>query len=819
MHDKHWHVDLGWRAVTIREESSGCAAIIGGSAGPTLHRIHLPIDLPGRRRPPRDARVPAVPQANSAPGSFVPFAHLLAAVGLLTCFALVASAQTTPAPTASETSPKPRPKIGLVLSGGGARGIAHIGVLKVLEQLRIPVDYIAATSMGAVVGGMYASGMSPAEMEKQITTVSWPTLLSDSPPRRDVGFRTKEEDARFPFAFEIGFRDREFRAFKGALSGSNLESFLHELTRNVDNVATFDQLPIPFRAIATDMVSGREVVFDRGPIYQAMRASMSVPGLFTPAEIDGHILGDGGLVNNLPVDVVRAMGADIIIAVNIGTPLMSRDQLSSVLGYTAQTINILTEQNVRAQLASLRPADILISPDLGELTFVDFAKAAQFISLGEKAAESMRDKLAALAESATTYAAFQTSLLVPVVQTPKTLDFIRIEGTQFANPAVLEDQMQTQVGKPFSLDVLEKDLSRLYGRGDFEQIDYRLVQEQNQQGLIIDVTEKSWGPNYLRFGLALNTDLQGDTAFDVRVGHKRTWINSLGAEWINDVSLGTVNRYATEFYQPLSVGNFVFGSVHGLIQRRPQYLYDGNQRIVEYSVLTETAGLDIGTPLSTFGELRAGYLWTHQRGNPTIAVPGFPSAVSTESGGRVLLRWDGLDNPYFPRKGVKFVGEAFVGSNRQSEPGIPDYTSTGQRGSLFANAAFSVTPDDFFNVAVRGGAIHRERQDIINDLSLGGFLNLSGLRNDQLSGNYLGLGRVVYYHQLGRLPVIGGAIYGGGSLETGNVWQQRNDVSASGLLTAGSVFVAADTWVGPFYFAYGRASGGQSSFYLYLGRP
>jgi NTE family protein len=706
-----------------------------------------------------------------------------------------------------------------VLSGGGARGIAHIGVLKVMEQLRIPVDYIAATSMGAVVGGMYASGMSPAEMETQITTVSWPTLLSDSPPRRDVGFRTKEEDARFPFAFEIGFRDREFRAFKGALSGSNLESFLHELTRRVDNVATFDQLPIPFRAIATDMVSGREVVFDRGPIYQAMRASMSVPGLFTPAEIDGHILGDGGLVNNLPVDVVRAMGADIIIAVNIGTPLMSRDQLSSVLGYTAQTINILTEQNVRAQLASLRPSDILVSPDLGELTFIDFAKAAQFIALGEKAAEGMRDKLAALSQSATTYAAFQNSLLVTVEQTPKTLDFIRIEGTQYANPAVLEDQMQTQVGKPFRLDVLEKDLSRLYGRGDFEQIDYRLVQEQNQQGLIIDVVEKSWGPNYLRFGLALNTDLQGDTAFDVRIGHKRTWINSLGAEWINDVSLGTVNRYATEFYQPLSVGNFVFGSVHGLIQRRPQYLYDGNQRIAEYSVLTEKAGLDIGTPLSTYGELRAGYLWVHQRGNPTIAVPGFPSAVSTESGGRVLLRWDGLDNPYFPRKGLKFIGEAFVGSNRQSEPGIPDYTSTGQRASLFANAAFSVTPDDFFNVAVRGGAIHRERQDVINDVSLGGFLNLSGLRNDQLSGDYLGLGRVVYYHQLGKLPVIGGAIYAGGSLEMGNVWQQRNDVSASGLLTAGSVFVAADTWVGPFYFAYGRTSGGQSSFYLYLGRP
>jgi NTE family protein len=738
---------------------------------------------------------------------------------LLALLALPALAQAPAAPPASAEATKPRPKIGLVLSGGGARGITHVGVLKVLEQLRIPIDYIAATSMGAIVGGLYASGMSPAEMEKQITTVSWPTLLSDSPPRRDVGFRTKEEDAKFPLSFEIGFREGQFRGFKGALSGSNLELFLHELTRPVDNVPTFDQLPIPFRALATDMVSGREVVFDRGPIYKAMRASMSVPGMFSPAEIDGRILGDGGLVNNLPVDIVRAMGADIVIAVNIGTPLMSRDQLSSAVGYTAQMVNILTEQNVRAQLAMLRPGDILISPDLGELTFVDFTKAPQFIALGEKAAEGAREKLATLSDSQSTYLAFQSSLLVPAENMPKVLDFVKIEGTHFANPAVLEDQMATQPGKPFSMKALENDLSRLYGRGDFEQIDYRLVQEKHEQGLIIDVTEKSWGPNYLRFGLALTTDLQGDTTFDLLLGHKRVWVNSLGAEWINEIALGTVNRYATEFYQPLTVGNFVFASAHGLIQRAPEYVFQGNQRLAEYSVLTETAGLDFGTPLSTFGEIRLGYLWTHQRGNPTIAVPGFPAATSTESGARALLRWDSLDNPWFPRKGLKLIGEVFAGSNHQSAQDIADYTSNGQRGSLYANTGFSVAPNDFLNVAVRGGAIHRERTDIINNLTLGGFLNLSGLRTDQLDGKYLALGRVVYYHQLGNLPVIGRGIFAGGSVEAGNVWQQRNDVSASGLITAGSVFVAADTWIGPFYFAYGRASGGQSSFYLYLGRP
>ncbi len=605
--------------------------------------------------------------ANSAMPDFVPVARALAAVMLAVAIALPVRAQAPQQPAdAQAASAKPRPKIGLVLSGGGARGITHIGVLKVMEQLRVPVDYIAATSMGAIVGGLYASGMSPAEMERQITTVSWPTLLSDSPPRRDVGFRTKEEDAKFPLAFEIGIRDWQFRAFKGALSGSNLENFLHELTRSVDNVPTFDQLPIPFRAIATDMVTGREVIFDRGPIYRAMRASMSVPGMFTPAEIDGRVLGDGGLVDNLPVDVVRAMGADIVIAVNIGTPLMSKDQLSSMVGYTAQMINILTEQNVRAQRASLRPGDILIEPDLGDLTFVDFTSGPKFIALGEKAAEGMREKLAAVSESETEYIAFQASLLVPVENIPHTLEFIKFEGTHFANPQVLEDQMQTKVGEPFHIDVLEKDLSRLYGRGDFEQIDYRLVQDAHQQGLDHRRRRKNHGGR-----ITCGSDCRSiPTCRATRPStfwsaHKRTgstaWARNGSTRWRS----GTVNRYGTEFYQPLSVGNYVFASAYGLIQRGPEYVFEGDQRLAEY----ERAHRDRGCrPRAAAFDGRRdplGYLWTHQRGNPTIAVPGFPAAVSTESGARLLARWDSLDNPFFPRRGLKVVGELFC---RQQPP-------------------------------------------------------------------------------------------------------------------------------------------------------
>ncbi len=692
-----------------------------------------------------------------------------------------------------------------------------MGVLKVLQELRIPIDYIAATSMGAIVGGLYASGMSPDAMQKQLGAVSWPTLLSDSPERRDQGFRRKEEQAAFPLSFEIGYRDGEFRWFKGALSGANLELFLHELTRNVDRIDNFDKLPIPFRAVATNMVSGQEVVFSSGRLYQAMRASMSVPGMFAPVEIDGRILGDGGLVNNLPVDVVRAMGADIVIAVNIGTPLMSRDQLQSLVGYASQMLNILTEQNVRQQLASLKPTDILISPDLGTLTFLDFASAPRFVELGEKAAEEMRKELAALSVTPEQYASWEGHLRVPAATLPEKLDFVAVEGTRFANPEVLEEQMATKPDAPFHLKTLEADLARLYGRGDFDQIDYELTTVGAQTGVVVKVLEKSWGPNFLRFGASLSTDFQGETFFNLMVGHKRVWINSLGAEWTNEIVLGSTRRYATEFYQPLAAGSSLFASAYGLVQRSPEFIFDGSTRLAEYDVLYETAGLDLGTTLGTSGELRGGIKWTHYRGDPTIGDAAFPTIRTNETGARILMRWDGLDHPYFARSGIRATGEYFYGNRRTQLLGL-DLEDNSSRGSVIVDGAWSLTKDSFLNFQARAGGITKSHADnVIEDFNLGGFLQLSGLRTNQLSGNYMAFARMVGYHQIATVPVLGRAIYLGGSFETGNTWENTDQISAN-LRTAGALFLAADTWLGPLYIGWGIASGGQRSYYLYLGR-
>ena len=713
-----------------------------------------------------------------------------------------------------------RPKIGLVLSGGGARGLTHIGVLQVLEEMRIPVDYIAATSMGSIVGGLYASGRSPAEMDKIVTTLHWDTLFSDSPPRRELDFRDKQIDTRFPLPLEIGFRDGQIRGFQGALSGANLELLLHELTASADGIKDLDRLPIPFRAVATDMVAGVPYVFTEGPLYEAMRASMSVPGIFSPVELRGRILGDGGLVDNLPIDVVREMGAEVVIAVNIGTPLAPREALSSIIGLTGQMINILTEQNVRLQLASLREGDVLISPNLGALTASEFDRGVEFIQYGVKAAQEAAPKLAALALSPEAYAAYKAARSRIADTPPPKIEFVRVEGTEFANPKVLALDLDVPLGQPLDTKQLDDAISRLYGSSEYERIDYHLVEDDGRTGLAVNVREKPMGPNYVRFGLNYTTDFQGESTFALLAGHRRVWVNSLGAQWVNEIEVGRTARFATEFYQPLNLENTVFVAARASAQNVPRYIFDGSQRIAEYAVQTNNAGVDAGVPIGNSGEIRVGPTYTYYKGSPTVAIPGFQVSHQTDAGLRVLARWDSLDHAFFPHRGMRVTLDGFYGQRTQRYGGDPNEVSKKLgRVDFYGNGGIPLTSDDFFNVAVRAGALSRDDPALVNPFLLGGFLNLSGLRNGQLAGSYLGFGRIVYYHRVARIPFIGGDVYLGGSAEAGNTWQERDKVSAGDLVKAGSVFLGADTFLGPFYISYGRASGSASSFYLFLGRP
>jgi NTE family protein len=736
---------------------------------------------------------------------------ILAHAALLLSLAGPAVAQTAPSATPQGT----RPKVCVVLSGGGARGLAHIGVLKVLDELRVPVDCIAATSMGAIVGGLSAIGMSPTEMQERLAKVEWASLFSDSPPRRDLDLRRKDEDERYSIPLEFGFSEGGVHLAKGAIAGGNLELYLHELTRRADSLTSFDRLPTPFRAVATDMVTGEKRVFDSGPLYVAIRASMSVPGLFTPMEVDGRIYGDGGLVDNLPVDIVRQMGADVIIAVNIGTPLMTAEQLQSIVGLTAQSLNILTQQNVRASVALLRQGPhVLISPNLGRLTFADFSSGTKLVELGESAARTQADALSAYALSADSYREYVAARTVlPPIGEPVIAD-VRIEGTVRTNPAVIAEQIDTVAGKPFNAEQLDADIARLYGSGDYERVAYRLIDEKGQRDLVIDVTEKSWGPNFLRFGVNLSSDLQGETFFNFLIGHKRTWINSLGAQWVNELEFGQTRRLATEFYQPLEKSQTYFGSAYAEVQREPQYIFDGDLRIAEYDILTQRIGADLGINFGEWGELRIGPQYSHYRADREIASREFPSSLKLDEGGVSLrFRYDRLDDPFFARTGLRFETEFFqgipaIGSDSDVTRASGDFLQAlpiGDNGRLHLGGKF-------------GSTDHRDDANATN-FDLGGFLNLSGLRTNQLAGDYMGFLRAVYYHRMGPLRYIGRAWFLGGSLEAGNVWPTRDAIDLSDTFKAASLFVGADTYIGPFYLAYGRTNRGESSWYIFVGRP
>ena len=451
------------------------------------------------------------------------------ALGALALPAWSQPAAPTPPPATSAAPASPaaeRPKVGLVLSGGGARGFAHVGVLKALEAAQVPVDVIVGTSMGAIVGGLYASGLSAADLEREILAVDWDGLFSTREPRQLLSQRRKEEDFELSPALALGIRDGEFRLPTGAVSSRSLEVLLRRYTLSTRHLADFDQLPTPFRAVATDMETGQPVVMDRGDLSVALRASMSVPGVFSPVAVGERILGDGGLVNNLPVDVARALGAEVIIAVNIGTPLAGRETLDTVLGITAQ----------------MSQRDLLLTPPLGKLTSADFGRAAELVKIGNDYARTMTAALERFSDPAShrAWADARQSAVAANTERVGRVASIRFEGVDGARAQRLATALDTTVGERVDVPTLEQDLRKLAATGDYERIDYSLARRPgtDQEDLSILLRENNWGPNYLRVGIDLRTDFQGEGAFNLRVSHNRHWLNDSGAEWRNRVQLG-----------------------------------------------------------------------------------------------------------------------------------------------------------------------------------------------------------------------------------------------------------------------------------------
>jgi len=707
-----------------------------------------------------------------------------------------------------------RPRIGLVLSGGGARGIAHIGVLQVLEELRIPVDVVVGTSMGAVVGGGFAYGYTADELEEEVTRAgarrSWDELLRDAPPRNEQSYRRKQEQRDFLIDFGLGYRDGEFRLPKGILQGQNLELELLQLLPMAHKMESFDQLSLPFRAVAVDLV-GKEVVLEQGNLATALRASMSLPAIFAPAEVDGKLVLDGGLVRNVPIEIARRMGIDHAIVIDIGTPLQASD-VESALDVSTQMLAILTQQNVDRSIAALRPGDLLLRPDLGDISSGDFERAVELVALGKQAAHEVADKLARFSVSEQEYAAWRAAHRPPEGQLR--VREIGIDNESGLADAVIERALRLRRGEVLDINKLRLHIERLFGRGDFESLRFEIrpVGQSGECDVIIHARHKSWGPTYLRMGLALDSNLKGESAFALALQINRHELNELGAEWRTTGIVGETTGIRTELFQPLTTDYDWFVASTGELSSFDVSVYDQQSSLGRFDVRSAQASASIGRLLGTWGEARLSFVRLTGDLDVDIAAPG-TSGFDFEDGYLdARFEIDTFDSPFYPTSGFLIAADYALG--REEFGGDFDYEQA--RGAAAVVGSIGRTAFIGFGRMQVGIS---DTVPLYRTGSVGGFLQLSGLDRGSLTGANLGVFGALVRHRLAgaNTSSFGFPVYVGASLETGNVWQERSEMFED-LLLGGSIYVSAGTPLGPAYLAYGMLEGGNDSIYLFLGQ-
>ena len=560
---------------------------------------------------------------------------------------------------------KERPRIGLVLGGGGAKGTAHIGVLKVLEELRIPVDYIAGTSMGAIVGSLYASGLSPDEIEKVLTSVDWDDLFTGDPNRQDIDFWRKREDHLFLSPLSLGVRGTKILLGKGLVKDQKINVLFEMLMLHASGINDFDKLPIPFRAIASDIETGEMVVLKSGRLADAARASMSVPGAFPPIELDGKILIDGGIVRNLPVDIVRDMGAEIIICVDVGKPLLTREELEDPIAIMNQMLDIMMNKNVQEQKASLGPEDVYINPDLGDLGSGDFSRGAEGSRMGEDAARKSIASLQRYSVPEGEYAVYmEKKHRDPVVEVKIASLKVEVEGQSKISSEAVADRIALQEGDTADIPALQKEAGYVYGMGDYERVDLRLDKREDGFDLSVRARENSIGPNYLRMGLALESDFDALSRYNILIDYTRRWVNRLGAEWKTLVDLGSPLALYSEFYQPLTPSRLYFVMPHARLSKRPVDLYRENNKIAEYTVTEYNAGFDVGIQPWMYGVAKIGLFFGREEATLETGDYKLPDDTFERRGivyGGVL---DQLDNLNFPNDGYYAKIEGFSVTGR-----------------------------------------------------------------------------------------------------------------------------------------------------------
>ena len=761
----------------------------------------------------------------------------LGIVGTVISFQLFASTVT---PVEQSQQAHKRPTVAVVLAGGGAKGAAHIGVLKALEEMQIPVDYITGTSMGAYVGGLYATGMSADEIESFIYTVDWNRGYRDRVNRSDRRVRDKEYEDRYQLNTDLGLGWGEIKARKGVVQGQNMLRILRETTGNLSPLDSFDNLAIPYRSVATDIIDLEEVVIDHGHLVDAMMASMSVPGALPPYEVDGRMLVDGGVTNNMPVDVARAMGADIVIAVDISTNYKSKEDFTNFLAAADQLSNYLVQRSTQEQAATLTDDDFFLRPDVGQMETTEFDKMPTAYHAGYEATRQYTDQLSKLSLSNADYQHYiddKQKARKQLKHGDKTVvDKVVINNNTHYSDKLIANRLNLDSGKILKTSEIESQVKDLYALDRFELVTYELDNVDGEDQLQVDVNEKSWGPNYLNFRFYLEDDFATESQYSIGMSANFTDINSHGAELRTNVEMGTDKLIEAELYSPFFSSQKLFTSA-SLVYSNQKRNLPANIDDIEEPTLDVTKDYLPMTYQEYIGELALGYqptLWQEFKvgarytdGDVEVAsLPSLGSGGYTRIGGFMSYRLDTLDNFSLPTKGY-FVDLEYLVSHDDfdNDSSLADSEFNSESDTVYeisANVMAAQSIEKHTLVAKFDFGMVESKNSVfpIDPKELGGFLNLSGIPRNSLIGQNLAYGSLIYRYKWfeNDFGLFKSPFYVGASIEHGGVWSNNDlNIDEAPMFTAGSVFAGVDSPLGPIILAYGRTEDNYDSVYLIIG--
>lgn len=720
--------------------------------------------------------------------------HTRFILALLVCCGLAVPAMAEPVRTA------------LVLGGGGARGAAHIGVLEVLERERIPIDCVVGTSMGALVAGSYAAGLSPKKMRKKLAEADWTDIFLDVADFSQLSYRKKKVSQRYLPGTELGVTHKGFQLQSGVVAGEKIKLFFNQLVDSNLGERNIEQLAIPLAIVATDIGTGERVVFREGSLTQAMRASMSVPGLMAPVEYKGRKLVDGGLVDNVPVVLGRELcNADRVIAVNVGSPLREPENIGSMFSVTAQMIGTLTKQNVERSLSSLTGQDIYIYPDLGTIKASEFARYDEAADAGRAGAEKQLMFLRTLSVDQNTYSAWKKKNKYA----PKTeivIDEVRIAPTKRIHRDYVARQIQQLPGTLLDRPELEQDLIRIYGDGFYQNVDYRVVNENDKNILEVVAREKDASLDYLIFGFSIDNEYRQESNFNFRAAYRNTWLNSYGGEFFASADVGGKPRVELDFYQPLDTRHHFFVEPNYLRKREEISIFIDDERIAEYQLDTSYTEVVLGSNLGGYGQSRLGWRDYHVNGSADLSSIALPDVNERFGGFLYELNLDRRNRLYFPSHGWR-ADISYFDSHHE------DYSKlAADLGGAYKLGDYVLSIRTAYITSVKG------QLPIYDAVMLGGFLKMSGYASNQILGDEAFYGHLRTEKIIGRMPLgLNGDLRLGFGLEAAKLEKNYTMSVGDDWLDSGVIYLGGETPFGPLYMGYGFTSRGDYNLYLQLG--